>query len=52
VAGIATTNLLVSGVDGSTVAITRFDIQHTLDLYINSLSAPKAPAAEDQDFRI
>jgi hypothetical protein len=52
VAGIAPTYLFVSGVDGSTVAITRLDIQHAFDLNIDSLSAPKAPTAEDQGFKM
>jgi hypothetical protein len=52
VASIAPTYLLVSGVDGSTVAITRLDIENAFDLDIDSLSAPKAPTAEDQSFKV
>jgi hypothetical protein len=52
VAGIAPTYLLISRVNGPTVAIARLHIENAFDLNIDSLSAPKAPTAEDQSFKV
>jgi hypothetical protein len=47
VAGVAATNLFVARLSQLPVAVTRLHRQYALDIDINSIQAPKTPAAKD-----